>query len=166
MGNLSHAFDAVSGWSWVWLFTAFLASMVFESWPTIRYRFWQWRIDRALRQRGQLFEDELRDFRWKQGDPPRPFDFGNVLAVSLQTAVQLFLPVIFVDTVSDEDLLLVPAAAAAAAWVMQSRQPRDETDEEWEGPGGYEVPREAKIGFLAAIAMLGVIAIVVYAMRP
>lgn len=162
MGDLLGILDAVSGWSWGWLLVAFLAALTLESWPHLQYHFWQWRINRAFRQRGELFQDELRDYEWKQGEEPEAFNVGRVLAASLQSALQLFLPVVLADAVSDEDLILVPAASMAAAWFAQGRQAEEEDRAVDDEPGGYDVPAEAKAGFVAAVGMLAVIVLVIF----
>ncbi|MBY6127552.1 hypothetical protein KUW15_02365 [Qipengyuania aquimaris] len=162
MEQVLDILEGISGWSWGWLVAAFLAALTIESWPHLTYRFWQWRIDRAFRDRGELLQEDLRELEWKQGARPEPFQIGRVLSVSLQSALQLFLPVVLVDTVAENDLVLLPAAIAAAAWFAQSREPEKDGEEDYSGPGGYDVPPEAKVGFLAAIAMLCVIALVVF----
>ncbi len=151
MGELLDLFDSISGWSWGWFLAAFLFALTLESWPHLRYAYWQWRIDRLFRISDEVHLDELRHLQWNQNEEPEPFDFFRVLSVSIQSALQLALPVILVDTVSADDLALAPAAVAAALFFANGRNPTGQAKEEQGERTGPIFPREAKIGFAVAV---------------
>ncbi|NNC51744.1 MAG: hypothetical protein HKO08_01735 [Erythrobacter sp.] len=66
-------------------------------------------------------------------------------------ALQLALPVVLIDVVSADDLVLAPAAVAAAILFAQNRGRMGELDEAPDKPGPTVYPREAKIGFAVAV---------------
>lgn len=81
MGEFLALFDEISGWSWGWLLAAFLFALTVESWPHIKYSYWQWRIDRLLRREEGAHPDEIRDLQWHQNEP-EPFNILRVLSAS------------------------------------------------------------------------------------
>ncbi|QZD93931.1 hypothetical protein [Qipengyuania gelatinilytica] len=152
MDDFLALFHGISGWSLGWVLAAFLFALTFESWPHLRYSYWQWRIDRLLG-REEVHPDDIRDLHWRQNEKPEPFDFLRVLYASFQMSLQLALPVILVDVVSADDLSLAPAAVAAVLLFSQNKEraQEDEGGEEPVEPGPTVYPREAKIGFAFAL---------------
>ena len=150
-------FEQFSGWSIGWFIGLFLFALVIESWPHIRYRFWEWRIRRAARAAGGLHPDDLRDYGWKQGEPPGKFDPWRILQVTLVGTLQMIAPVLLADLATGDPLLMGPVAGLAAALFLKSRQQGDaETEDEGEREGPH-IPDEAFWGFLLALAMAVVV---------
>ena len=167
MGEFLTLFDGISGWSWGWLLAAFIFALTLESWPHIRYSYWQWRIDRLLRREGGAHPEELRDLQWHQNEEPERFDILRVLSVSFQMTLQLALPVVLVDVVSADDLALAPAAVAAAVLFAQNRGRIGEEEQEGEAPGPTVYPCEAKIGLaFALVVSVGLLFYITQVMQP
>ena len=168
MGDFLAIFDSISGWSWGWIAASLVLAFVIESWPHLRHSYWQWRIDRLLRREGEVHLDELRDLQWRQGEEPGQFDVLRVLSASAQMALQLAVPVVFVDAVSADDLALAPAAVAAAFFFARGRGDiREQEEDAREEPGPNIYPREAKIGLAVAIVLsLGLVLYITQVMHP
>ena len=167
MGEIPAIFDDISGWSWGWIAASFMLALMMESWPHLKYAYWQWRIDRLLRREVEVHLDDLRDMQWRQGEDPGRFDVLRVLSASAQMALQLAVPVVFVDAVSAEDLALAPAAVAAAVFFARGRGFIGDEEDERDDPGPPIYPREAKIGFVVAILVsIGLVFYITEVMQP
>ena len=147
---LDH-FESISGWSLGWFAAFFLLAFVVEGWPHIQYGFWEWRMRRAAKARGGLHQDELRDFYWRQGERPEPFNLLRAIKVALLASLQMLLPVLAADLLGAENLLLGPIAAASAGFFVHSKQMQQEDDDSAKGP---QIPPEAFYGFCMAMGML------------